>query len=188
MIRQRFAQGITNSKLYLTGGLIALFALGTFAWAPAAPPRDDVPPRILKFTKDKARGDEPVPKHGYFTSNYLTKEPESRNRGAFACTNTTGTATYLEDNKESYHRVTKFKETKTAEGNITYYIYEEPKVGDQVRTWAFEAEPNPKNNCAIYYQINGGPFILFQVSEKVPFKAVPPIPPFAAVDTAKGSK
>ena len=185
MIRQPFAQVAASSKPRLIVGVFVLLAFGTFAVAPAAQPQGDLPPLTIKFTKNKARSDEHGPKHGYFCNAFLPKTaPQSRNRGAFACSDTSGTATYLQSNKESFHRVTKFKETRTTDGNIVYYLYAEPKVGDQQRTWAFEAAPNEQGNCAIYYQINDGAFTLFQVADKVPISAVPP---FSEADSVKGS-
>jgi hypothetical protein len=155
-------------------GLIAatLLALPLALAAADQPNMTGIPPRTIKFrpatrqTLSREPYDAPAPRHGYFTNQFLpANAPESHNHGAFICSQSEGTATYMEQG-QCFHRNLTFKGIRRTEEGIPYYFFEEAKIGAQKRTWSFEAKPNAQGNCAIYYQVNDGPFTLFQVANK----------------------
>jgi hypothetical protein len=107
-----------------------------------------------------------APKYGYFTNHFLPAEdPESHNLGAFICEPSGGSAAYLEHG-QCFFRNLKFLTIRHTQKGVAYYIFEEPGQGSEKKVWAFEINPNAQGNCAIYYQINDGPYTLFQVANK----------------------
>ncbi len=141
----------------------------SLAAAPAAEPKAALPPRTITFSREVPRDPTlglPPPRHGYFTNHFLPPDmPESRNRGAFACSEDGGRATYLQGSA-SFHRALIYRGPRSSEEGIRYYLFEEAQEGAEKRYWTFEASPNPEGNCAIYYRVGGGTFTLFQVADQ----------------------
>ena len=105
------------------------------------------------------------PKCSYITTDKL-QEPWSHSNGAFICDKEGGTAAYHEGGKPFYCTL-KWSKMHTSEQGIDYYMYEEPKVGDQQKIWALEAKRNKNGNWTIYCRVNDGPFTFFQLADQV---------------------